>query len=315
LFSVLTLSEVAIADVTPEDRAAAEVLFREAKALAEGGNFPEACGKFGESQRLDPQIGTLLYLATCHEQQGKTATAWIEFTDARTQAEAAGKADRIAQATEGVERLEKVLSKIKVKVESPVAGLNVRVNGREMRMYDTALPYDPGEVVVEATAPDKKPFRTTMTLPPGPTEMEIVVPTLEPEAASLRPKPIVPPKVTEEDPGADQRTVGFIVGGAGIGVAILGAVFGGLAAAESSSADEDCEGRFCTTEGLDGHDRANAFAWVSNIGIGVGVAAIAAGTIIVLTAPSAPDAPATALKASAFVRPEGGLGLNVGGSW
>jgi formylglycine-generating enzyme required for sulfatase activity len=80
------LSTPALAQVSQADALAAESLFREAKDLVTGGKTAEACPKFAESQRLDPQIGTLLYLATCHSQEGKSATAWAEFLQAADQA-------------------------------------------------------------------------------------------------------------------------------------------------------------------------------------------------------------------------------------
>ena len=51
-------------------------------------------------------------------------------------------------------------------------------------------------------------------------------------------------------------------------------VFGGLALAEKSAADDLCDGSRCSQEGLDGHDTANALAWASNITTGVGLAAV-----------------------------------------
>jgi hypothetical protein len=88
-----------------QERAAAETLFREARELAIAGKIAEACAGFAESQRLDPHVGTLVYLATCHEQQGKTATAWVEFTEAEAQARRAGLKERIALAHEKAEQL------------------------------------------------------------------------------------------------------------------------------------------------------------------------------------------------------------------
>ena len=44
----------------------AESLFREGKRLSSEKKFSEACPKFEESYRLDPGLGTLLNLATCH---------------------------------------------------------------------------------------------------------------------------------------------------------------------------------------------------------------------------------------------------------
>ena len=60
---------------TTQDRAIAEALFRDGKALIAAERINDACAKFQESERLDPALGTLLHLATCYAQVGKTASA------------------------------------------------------------------------------------------------------------------------------------------------------------------------------------------------------------------------------------------------
>src|SRR5580704_7378268 len=79
-------------------KAIAEALFDDGKALLEQGQTAEACAKFTSSQQLDPQIGTLLFLATCHETDGKTATAWAEFHEGLAQLERAPNPKREAYA-------------------------------------------------------------------------------------------------------------------------------------------------------------------------------------------------------------------------
>jgi len=45
----------------------ADALFRQGRELLEQERFAEACVKLAESQRLDPKLATLMYLADCHE--------------------------------------------------------------------------------------------------------------------------------------------------------------------------------------------------------------------------------------------------------
>ena len=61
-----------------DNQAAAEALFRKAKALATDGEWAEASPKFAASFELDEQLGTLMNLADCREHLGKLATAWTD---------------------------------------------------------------------------------------------------------------------------------------------------------------------------------------------------------------------------------------------
>jgi len=267
-----------MADPTAEDRAAAETLFRDARELIDKGTLEPACPKLAESQRLDPQIGTLLYLATCHEQTGRTATAWVEFTDALAQAQSAKKTDREQQASDGIARVEPNLSRATLHVAEPAEGMRVTVNGHEVRSFDIALPYDPGELEVVVEAPGRKPFIETVPLATGPVSIDVQIPALEVDQAAPPPKP---KKIVEVDP-----LPAFIAGGIGVGLTGVGLAFGAVALVTSSGADDHCTGTVCTQEGIDGHDRANAWAWASNVTVGVGLAGVATGVVLYFIGPT-----------------------------
>ena len=63
------------------DPAAAEVLFQEGRDAVQRGNWPLACSKFRESERLDPGVGTLMNLADCEEKIGRLASAWERWRE------------------------------------------------------------------------------------------------------------------------------------------------------------------------------------------------------------------------------------------
>src|SRR6185369_12893151 len=104
------------ADPSNADRTLAAALFREGKALMDKGDYPAACGKLEESQRLDPGGGTILNLALCHEKQGKPATAWAEFIEALGIARRDHRQARVDLAEEHIAKLEPTLSKMTIVV-------------------------------------------------------------------------------------------------------------------------------------------------------------------------------------------------------
>src|SRR5436190_11289267 len=69
--------------------AQAEVLFRQGKTLFAAGKFAEACAAFDASERLEPDVSTVMNQANCREKNGQLATAWGEFLDAERQTRSA----------------------------------------------------------------------------------------------------------------------------------------------------------------------------------------------------------------------------------
>ena len=105
------------------DQMLAQSLFDEGRQLMAQKRYAEACPKLAESQRLDPGGGTLTNLAICHENEGKTGTAYLEFMAASSQASKDGRADREAIAKEHLGRLGPRVPKLKVHVDHAVSGI------------------------------------------------------------------------------------------------------------------------------------------------------------------------------------------------
>lgn len=290
-----------------ESKAIAESLFREGRALMEQGRTAEACRKLEESQRLDPALGTLLNLAVCHEEEGKIATAWAEFNEAMVQARREGRQDRFDLAAERVAALEPKLPRLAISVpqDNRVSGLEITRNGTPLGSgaWNTALPIDPGEVVIEARAPSYRPYKTTISIALKESK-SVEIPALEPEPTSP-PPPVAPSTASTAaagtvgtEPPAEEwwttsRVAGVTVLGVGVAAVAVGGVFGFDALRKNSQADDYCSGTDCTDQrGVDLSEDARQSARISDFTMGAGIAAAAVGTILILS--GGPGSPAGA---------------------
>lgn len=285
---------------TPEQAAAADALFKEARALLKDNQTTAACAKFAESQQLDPQIGTLANLATCHAADGKVAAAYVELTELAERAAATNDKQRVQFAEKRLAELKTQIVSLKVTVEGAAPDEKVFVGGREVTkpMWDRTLVYDPGAIEVSASAPSRTPWKVKLVAPPGAPEMLVVVPGLAEEShvAVGPPAPALPPPAAE---GGGKRTAAIVAFGVGVVGLTLGAAFGLSAISSKSAADDACPRDPCTPENVarykSGYDDAKSSAVVSTVGFGVAAVALAAGIYLLLSAPSAvPSAPRAA---------------------
>lgn len=311
-------SSPSLAQPSAADRTLAEALFRDAKTLFGAGKVPEACAKFSESMQIDPRLGTLLHLATCHEQEGKTATAWGEFTDAAGQAANAHQADREKIARDRIRVLEAKLSRVTITAASAVDGLEIKLDGKALghAAIGTPVPVDPGEHSVQASAPGRKPWSTKIDVGQGPLLVQLAVPALEADALAPPPPKVEPPKSPPPPapaPSNDRRTWGFVVGGVGVLGVAAGTFFGVSVLSKKSDAEKECAGRLCTQRGLDLYDEARTASTLSTIGFAVGVVGLGAGAYLLLT--SSKERPA---QQAVRVLPSVGAGsggVQVSGAW
>jgi hypothetical protein len=281
--------------------AQAQVLFDEGKKLMDAANYAAACPKLAESQRLDPGNGTLARLATCHEKQGRTATAWSEFTELVTSAQRAGQADRERFARQRIAALEPHLSRLTVIVPADIAttpGLVVQRDaiGVGAAAWGIGVPVDPGDHSIEVSAPGKQAWSTHVTIAASGDNKQVTVQplaTLEvaPTPAATEPASSTAPPVPEAPPiGASrssQKTWGLVVGAVGLVGLGVGSYFGVKALSDSSDAKKECPNAACAVPAaIQQNDDAKTAAHIADVGIGVGVAGIAAGALLYFLAPS-----------------------------
>lgn len=298
------------------DPAAAESLFAEARALVEAGKYAEACPKFAASHRLDPGIGVLLNLGNCWEKTGKVASSWAAYREAMYAAQTAGQQERADVAAAQITALEPRLPRLTLTMDpaSRPPGLVVRRDGVELdeAVLGSPVVVDPGEHVIEASAPGRVPYRTTVISVEA-AARSVEIPALAEVAGAA---PIAPPLAPQREAGGDgggwsgQRTVGVVVGGVGVVGLVIGSITGAMTLSSWSTAEKGCGGigptLQCTEAGDDAADDARGTATVSTISFIAGGLLVAGGVVLFLTAPDGSDGTTAAI--APWVGPDVGGG-------
>jgi hypothetical protein len=276
---------VAVPSAARADKAAAEVAFAEAKRLIAAGKVAEACPKFELSHNQDPQLGTLLNLADCHEQVGKLASAWAEFRAAMELARNRGDT-REAFARERSERLASRISRVVLTPRGDAADLRVKLDDRDVTaLLGVAIPVDPGDHVIATQRAGEDEVTRTIRVRGEGKQLELTV-------------PFDPPRRGDGDDSSDEdaaasastgrtrRIAGLGVAGSGLVVAAIGGYFGKRAFDRWDDSRQFCDqANRCDAEGGRLVDEARSSAMAANVLVGVGIAALAAGAIVYFTAP------------------------------
>jgi hypothetical protein len=280
------------------DAATAEALFREGRAQMDAGNYAAACPKLEESYAQDPATGTLLALGMCQERAGQTASAWATYSEAAVRAKRDGRTDRERAAREHMAALEPKLSHLTINVDpsaSALPGFAVRRDGHEIGAgaWGTSVPIDPGEHVIEATAPGRRPFTSKLTVSTQAAAQTVQIPALALE-------PTVPANansvaaVAEPRPNGTSSTVaplrvpGLIIGGVGLVTLGVSGFFALRAKSlnSDSKADGHCDAQNqCDEIGGALRDDAKTAANVATVTVLAGGALTALGVTLFLLKP------------------------------
>lgn len=277
---------------TGESKAMAEALFREGKKLLAKGKIDDACAKFESSYHLDEVLGTLLNVASCHETQGRFATAWGEFNEALTTAKKADLTARQKFAKEHIAAIEPKLSHLTVTVPeaASVEGFQVTLDRVPLPRgaWGTPVPVDSGSHAVVATAPGRHTWESSVKVEQAASE-SVSIPVLEKPPP---PPPPPPPKLRWKRP-AGIAALG--VGAVGIGV---GSYFGVRALNLGSESARGCQpDGGCTGDALAAFGRGKTAATTSDVFLLAGGAmAAAGGVLLILDAVDKPSPPHLAVS-------------------
>jgi len=278
----LSLEAPACAEPTGVDRARATSLFNEGRELMTAHRTTEACEKFDESEKLDPGGGTLMNLARCREEEGRIATAWSEFTQARAEAAREGREDREAEAKQHVASLEPRLSKLTIVVDEGalVDGLAITIDGSPVgrASWSTPFPVDGGDHAIEVSAPGKVPYRTSVRVE---AERDVKSVTI----SKLANAPVAPSKTERSRAGNAQLVLGVSIGAAAAVELAVGTYFGVRALSKQHESDTGCPQNQCSSAGVAAAIDAGRSADASTVLVSVGVVSAALGVTLVVTRP------------------------------
>jgi hypothetical protein len=292
----------------------ADRLFLEGVQLMKVDDCPHAIPKFLSSDQLDPSAATLVNLATCYARIGRSASAWHKYRKAAEVA-ANEKNDALReQALKGAAILSPTLTRLRIVAPSDASSLSMTLNGEPLTPdEDLTVPLDPGDSIVEISAPGRKPWHRTVTAAEVGATIVIEVPELAPAQQELR-KADVPAPV---DSWNGAKT-------AAVALAGLGVVAGTTAVVEwirfenkKTDAENACPSRSCLNpqygfaQSYRSEEKtARTVAVVAGI---VGAASLAGAAVVWLT-----SARTSNETKSLRVLPFGGqraLGIEMGATW
>jgi hypothetical protein len=304
------------------DRAAAQALFDEAQELKEEGDYEAACKKFEASRALDPAPGTQINLADCYVRTGRTASAWVNFVEV-AQAKKGDKR-RAAYAKKRADELRPLLTKLRIEVADPVDGMVVKRGDEEVAAptWGQLVPVDPRSYEISATAPGKLPWSRTVDVEGEGEEIDVEVPALVDDETEGDDDdddgdtPVTPGG--DQADGSGQVIAGGVVLGVGVVGIGLGVVFTAIAHSTYDESKDECladEPDRCNADGVALREDAQSAQTVYAVSYAIGGAALVAGLVTMLVAPSAGEsepADEVGMALAPWAAPNGG-GLQLTG--
>ena len=252
----------------------AQELFNEGLRLMQSEHCQDAISLFLESQSYDPAAATLANLATCYARLGRTGSAYSTYKLAARAAILENKPELQKQTDHAATALMPQLTQVRV-VPLGNGGLpNIKINGQVVDDVRRPIPLDPGDNIIEATAPGHETWRRIFSAQGGGTMLVVEVPDLsarhdptlaETSMVTASQPPDMPKKRTDLKPYA------LVAAGVGLVAIGVGTALTFSALSKQNSANAYCDGRFCTQPGIDlrnqALDRAAIATWTVTFGI------------------------------------------------
>jgi hypothetical protein len=282
------------------------------------GKTSEACAALTESSRLDPSAEIFLDLAECHARMSATAAEWSDLRSAVSFARSAENRVALSEAQKRLASLEPSLRYIRIVVPSAkrVPGLQVTLDSVPLNegAWNTDLPVDPGphEIIAEAAG-----YRRAMAKVSADGGARRKTVTIELDRVPDNDARVGVSSGSSRAGSSGIATAAVISGTVGFS-GLLGALaFALLARQKWHEYQSDCPNDRCRTQaGIDAAHSSARYALFADVSLGVGVAASALATYLVLR--HRRDEVEERSKEGARLFPSASadsLGIVLGGTW
>jgi hypothetical protein len=259
----------------------ARAKFQRGIELEQAGNWSEAIQQFRAVGvvRMTPQVR--FHIAYCEEGLGRLVTALGGYELALAEADQVGP-DFKHEAEGAVLRLRARIPKLVIERGTNAEAALVQIDGVELGASSIGgeIPLDPGPHTITASAPGYQQFSTGAEL----KEQAVTRVTIDlmPAPKDAGPNTIERRVIVESPPGPN-RTVPYIVGGAGVGVLAVSGVLLALRLATQSELEKDCPDRNrCPESNYGTYRRLKTYNVVTPIVATVGIATIGVAVALIL---------------------------------
>jgi len=311
-------------DARSADVAAAREIAIEGLKLADLGQCGQAIERLSRAEKLHHAPIVLARLGECEIAEGK----FVDGTESlrrllreplpNNPASALLKARERAQVA--LDAAKPKIAFLSISVREPENDVTVTIDGQlvPVALFDRGRPTDPGDHIVEASAPGYLKATRQVTLGSGEKQELSFKLATDPQAAPNVKEPSEPETLPKTQPSQVQRhssvrdthqsnsairqqsdgssyAPSYILWSVGTAAAAVGGVFGYLALKNKNELDKQCTDNHCPAALSAELDTAKRDALVSTVLLGSGAAALAIGTVAyLLTTPSDEKPPSSA---------------------
>lgn len=316
--SWLGIAPAAFAQASAADKATARQLGLEGEDALQKKDYKTAEDKFKRADSIYHALTLTLGLARAQAANGELVAAQESYNRILSEGAPEGSPPAFVKA---VEDARQEVDAVAAKVSQAV--INVTgVTGPDapaVTLDDAPFPnaalgikraVDPGDHVVKATAKGYKPGETHFTVAPAAEATASITLEVDPNAAVVAPPPPPgggttepPPVAPSENKSSINKTIGYAALGVGAAGVVVGSIFGILAISSHSSIAGNCTNGACPASESDDISSYHTKGTFSTIGFIVGGVGLAAGAVLILTAPKAHADAQIGKSTPAFISP------------